>query len=207
MNDRTQSEIAAALRIPSHFAGRYISLELLTDLHRDELRIAADDERIWQNTIVAAHGCRFDGWFEEIQRQIASGRQLPFAVRSVNTGRIVGSTSYLDPNPRHRRIEIGSTWYTPQCWGSQVNPECKLLLLTHAFETINLNRVAFCTDVLNARSQAAIEKLGAVKEGIMHSHMIVHGGRVRDSVLYSIVSRDWPRLKMVLETRLSNDRA
>jgi RimJ/RimL family protein N-acetyltransferase len=110
------------LRIPARFAGRYICLEPLTDRHREELRIAANDERIWQNTIVAAHGGRFDDWFEEIQRQITSGRQLPFAVRSVNTGIIVGSTSYLDPNLRHRRIEIGSTWYTPQCWGFSSQP-------------------------------------------------------------------------------------
>ncbi|HUD46759.1 MAG TPA: GNAT family protein [Candidatus Baltobacteraceae bacterium] len=203
MFDERQSEIAAALRIPSRLVGRYICLEPLKDRHREELRIAADDERIWQHTIGAAHGNRFDDWFEEIKRQITSGRQLPFAVRSVQSGKLVGSTSYFDPNPRHQRIEIGSTWYAPQWWGSQVNPECKLLLLAHAFEILKLNRVSFCTDVLNARSQAAIEKLGASREGIMRCHMVVQGGRVRDSVLYSIISSDWPRLKKGIEKRLA----
>ena len=104
---------------------------------------------------------------------------------------------------QHRRVEIGSTWYTPEVWRTQVNPECKLLLLAHAFDVLGVNRVSLCTDVRNSRSQAAIEKLGAVKEGIMRSHMITQGGRIRDSVLYSIVSDDWPQVKARLIARLA----
>jgi RimJ/RimL family protein N-acetyltransferase len=135
--------------------------------------------------------------------QRSSGRQFPFAVRRLADQAVVGSTSYLDAVPRHRRVEIGSTWYTPDVWGTQVNPECKLLLLAHAFEVLGMNRVALCTDALNARSQAAIEKLGAVKEGVLRSHMVTQGGRVRDSVLYSIVLGDWPGMKARLLARLS----
>jgi len=87
-------------------------------------------------------------------------------------------------------------------WRTAVNPECKLLLLAHAFDVLGLNRVSLCTDVRNARSQAAIEKLGAVKEGVLRAHMITQGGRVRDSVMYSIVRDDWPRVKERLTARL-----
>jgi RimJ/RimL family protein N-acetyltransferase len=103
-------------------------------------------------------------------------------------GACVGSTSYFDIAPLHRRIEIGATWYHPDTWGTTVNPECKLLLLTHAFEALAMQRVAFVTDVLNQRSQAAIAKLGATREGVLRSHMLSQGGRMRDSVLFSIIA-------------------
>jgi RimJ/RimL family protein N-acetyltransferase len=100
-------------------------------------------------------------------------------------------------------VEISSTWYTPDVWGTQINPECKLLLLAHAFDVLGMNRVALCTDVRNARSQAAIEKLGAVREGTLRSHMVTQGDRVRDSVLYSIVLEDSPEVKARLTARLA----
>jgi RimJ/RimL family protein N-acetyltransferase len=100
-------------------------------------------------------------------------------------------------------VEIGSTWYTPDVWGTRVNPECKLLLLAHAFDALGMNRVSLCTDARNARSQAAIEKLGAVKEGVLRSHMVTQGGRIRDSVLYSIVIEEWPEVKARLAARLA----
>ncbi len=118
---------------------------------------------------------------------------------------LVGSTSYLDVVLRHRRVEIGSTWYVPEVWNTFVNTECKLLLLTHAFEVLGMNRVAFCTDVRNERSQAAIAKLGAVREGVLRSHMITQGGRIRDSVLFSITASDWPQVKENLTLRLTTN--
>jgi RimJ/RimL family protein N-acetyltransferase len=180
-----------------------VQLELLGDQHREALRAAADDELIWIHTLVDARGAEFDRWFEDTLSHRAAGRQLPFAVRRLTDQAVVGSTSYLDPVLQHRRVEIGSTWYTPEVWRTQVNPECKLLLLAHAFDVLGVNRVSLCTDVRNSRSQAAIEKLGAVKEGIMRSHMITQGGRIRDSVLYSIVSDDWPQVKARLIARLA----
>jgi RimJ/RimL family protein N-acetyltransferase len=183
--------------------GRWVQLEPLDDRHRDALRAAADDERIWVHTLVVARGPAFDRWFDDALAHRSAGRQFPFAVRRLADQAVVGSTSYLDPELRHRRVEIGSTWYRPDAWGTQVNPECKLLLLAHAFDGLGMNRVALCTDARNTRSQAAIEKLGAVREGVLRSHMVTQGGRIRDSVLYSIVIGDWPEVKARLTARLA----
>jgi RimJ/RimL family protein N-acetyltransferase len=183
--------------------GRWVRLEPLAEAHFPGLRAAADDDRIWADTITAARGTGFDTWFADALAQRASGRRYPFAVRTLADDALVGSSSYLDYEPRHRRVEIGSTWYAPAAWGTRVNPECKLLLLSHAFDTLGLNRVALCTDARNVHSQAAIERLGAVREGVLRSHMVVQGGRVRDSVTYSILVAEWPRVKAGLLARLS----
>jgi RimJ/RimL family protein N-acetyltransferase len=183
--------------------GRWVRLEPLAEWHRDGLRAAADDDRIWEHTIGAARGPEFDRWFDNALAEQATGERVPFAVVRLADGALIGSTGYLDPVPRHRRVEIGSTWYVPAAWGTAVNPECKLLLLAHAFEALGMNRVSLCTDVRNLRSQAAIEKLGAVKEGVMRAHMVTRGGRVRDSVLYGIVAGDLPRVRAGLEARLA----
>ena len=184
--------------------GRWVQLETLGAEHREPLRAAADDERIWAHTLTVARGLEFDRWFEDALASRSAGRQVPFAVRRRDDQAVLGSTSYLDPVPRHRRVEIGSTWYVPAVWGTRVNPECKLLLLAHAFDVLGMNRVSLCTDVRNTRSQAAIEKLGAVKEGVLRAHMITQGDRIRDSVLYSIVRADWPEVKARLSARLAD---
>jgi RimJ/RimL family protein N-acetyltransferase len=188
---------------PVTLTGRWVQLEPLGESHREALRAAADDERIWVHTLMVARGPEFDRWFEYVLESRSSGRQFPFAVRRLADQSVVGSTSYLDVEPRHRRVEIGSTWYSPDVWGTQVNPECKFLLLAHAFEVQKMNRVSLCTDARNLHSQAAIEKLGAVKEGILRAHMITQGERVRDTVLYSIVIDDWPQVKARLTARLA----
>jgi RimJ/RimL family protein N-acetyltransferase len=182
--------------------GRWVQLEPLGERHRDALRAAAADERIWVHTLVVARGPEFDRWFDDALAQRSAGRQFPFAVRRLDDQAVLGSTSYLDPVPRHRRVEVGSTWYAPAVWGTRVNPECKLLLLGHAFDGLGMNRVSLCTDARNTRSQAAIEKLGAVKEGVLRAHMVTQGGRVRDSVLYSIVRDEWPAVRDRLSARL-----
>src|SRR5688572_16958379 len=125
-------------------SGRWVRLEPLREEHREGLRVAADDERIWAHTTAVARGPGFDRWFDDALDGRSAGERYPFAVRRVD-GTLIGSTSYLDPVPRHRRVEIGATWYVPAAWGTWVNPECKLLLLAHAFETMGMNRVAFCT--------------------------------------------------------------
>lgn len=182
--------------------GRWVRLEPLAEEHREVLRAAADDPRIWRHTLVDARGPGFDSWFDQAMVQHVAGRQVPFAVRRISDQTLIGSSSYLDFMPHHRRLEIGSTWYIPAEWGTRVNPECKLLLLTHAFEILGMNRVALCTDLLNTRSQAAIEKLGATKEGVLRAHMITQGGRIRDTVTYAIVVGDWPEVKTRLTARL-----
>jgi RimJ/RimL family protein N-acetyltransferase len=144
----------------------------------------------------------FDPWFSATLAEAAAGRLAPFAVQRRSDSAYIGCTCYLDIVPRHRRLEIGGTWYHPESWGTPVNPECKLLLMTHAFEVLGVQRVAFVTDVLNARSQAAIAKLGAVREGVLRSHMVAQGGRIRDSAIFSILAAEWPQVKRGLERRL-----
>ena len=127
----------------------------------------------------------------------------PFAVVRRSDNAVIGSTRYLNITPADRRLEIGSTWYVVGAWGTAVNPECKLLLLSHAFETLGANRVELRTDRLNERSQAAILKLGAIREGVLRRHMKVHGGRMRDTVVFAIISPEWPRVKARLRARLN----
>jgi N-acetyltransferase len=184
--------------------GRHVRLEPLAEAHREPLRLAADDERVWRRTITVARGPGFDEWFGDAVAQHAAGARVPFAVRRLADDALVGSTSYLDAVLKHRWVEIGSTWYRPECWGTAVNPECKLLLLAHAFDVLGVNRVAFITDRLKERSQAAIARLGAVREGVLRAHMVVQGGRVRDSVMFSITSDEWPAVRERLTARLAD---
>jgi len=183
--------------------GRWVQLEPLAEEHREGLRVAANDDRIWEHMTAGACGSEFDRFFDDIFVQQRAGKRVPFAVRLLASGELIGSTSYLDPVPLHKRVEIGATWYRPDMWASVVNPECKLLLLAHAFDTLGFNRVQLVTDLRNTRSQAAIAKLGATREGVLRSHMITRGGRVRDSVLFAIVAMDWPQVKERLMTRLA----
>jgi RimJ/RimL family protein N-acetyltransferase len=190
------------IEVPA-LTGRYVRLEPLEEAHREPLRAAADDERIWRHMLTVGRGPGFDTWFAEAFARKAIGSRVPFAVRRLADGAIVGSTSYLDPALPHRRVEIGSTWYRPNCWGTAINPECKLLLLAHTFDVLGMNRVQFITDRLNERSQAAIARLGAVREGVLRSHMVAEGGRTRDSVMFSITSNEWPAVRELLTTRLT----
>jgi RimJ/RimL family protein N-acetyltransferase len=188
------------LDVPT-LAGRHVRLEPLAEPHREPLRPAAEDPRIWENMLIDGSGAGFDLWFDATLADRTSGAKFPFAVRLAG-GSLVGSTSYIDFHPKHKRVEIGATWYHPSAWATAVNPECKLLLLTHAFEVLGVNRVSLVTDARNARSQAAIAKLGADREGVLRSHMVTRGGRVRDSVVFGIVAADWPRVKAGLRARV-----
>jgi RimJ/RimL family protein N-acetyltransferase len=114
----------------------------------------------------------------------------------------LGSTRYFHVALEHRRLEIGHTWYLPRLWGGRVNPACKLLLMTHAFEALAMNRVEFRTDGRNRRSQAALRRLGAIEEGVLRRHMIVQHGHVRDTVQFAVTDQDWPAVKNGLEARL-----
>jgi RimJ/RimL family protein N-acetyltransferase len=184
--------------------GRWVRLEPLAADHRNGLRAAADDDRIWEHMIGVARGPEFDTWFENSLAEAAAGKRVPFAVRVLTSGELVGHTAYLDPVPMHRRVEIGSTWYRPDVWQTVVNPECKFLLLAHAFDTLGLNRVSLVTDLRNERSQAAIAKLGAVREGVLRAHMITRDDRVRDSVIFGITAGEWPKVKARLTARLDD---
>jgi RimJ/RimL family protein N-acetyltransferase len=190
--------------VPAVMTGRHVRLELLSEEHRDGLRKAADDDRIWEHMPVPPAGPDFDAFFDDALAQQAAGRRIPFAVRRAD-GQLVGGTSYIDPHPQHRRVEIGWTWYRPDVWGTAVNPECKLMLLAHALDVLGLNRVQLVTDLRNLRSQAAIAKLGAVREGVLRAHMVTRGGRVRDSVVFSITAAEWPQVKERLTARVGGE--
>ena len=142
-------------------------------------------------------GCFVDAadtrqWIDEALSQ--SGR-LPFAIIEKAKGRVAGSTSYLNIRPEHRSLEVGWTWLGQDFQRSFVNTEAKLLLLGHAFERLGCIRVEFKTDLRNERSQRALERIGAVREGVMRKHMIVQQGYHRDSVYYSITDEEWPQVK------------
>ena len=133
--------------------------------------------------------------------ELEAGIQIPYAVRWLHDGAIVGTTSYLNIRPRHRAVEIGATFYRPHLRGGPANPECKLLLLGHAFDS-GAHRVELVTDARNHRSQAAIAKLGAVREGTLRKHKITWTGHVRDTVVFSITDEEWPAVRGGLEARL-----
>jgi RimJ/RimL family protein N-acetyltransferase len=119
-------------------------------------------------------------------------RQVSFVVITLSDNKIVGSTRFYEINPEHKKLALGFTWYLPEVWGSLVNPECKLLLLQYAFEVLQVNRVEFFIDSRNARSRAAVKKLGATEEGILRQHIILEDGFIRDTILYSILKSEWP---------------
>ncbi|MFZ4496590.1 MAG: GNAT family N-acetyltransferase [Candidatus Nanopelagicales bacterium] len=132
------------------------------------------------------------------------GGRWPWVVRQ--GGAVVGTTSYLEVSPVDARLEIGFTLYTPAVWGTAVNPECKLLLMTWAFEASGMGRVQLKTDIRNVRSQEAIARLGAAKEGVLRQYQRRQDGSVRDTVMFSVVADEWPAVKAGLLERLENSK-
>ncbi len=184
--------------------GTRVRLEPLTAAHAAALLVAAADGELWNLTVtVVPSRASIDDYLASAFRAQAAGRELPFVIRDRATDRIVGTTRYRAIELGHRRIEIGSTWLAASAQRTAINTEAKLLLLTHAFEALGCNRVELVTDVLNTRSRAAIERLGAKQEGILRSHMVMPGGRIRDSVYYSIIAGEWPTVKVQLSARLA----
>jgi RimJ/RimL family protein N-acetyltransferase len=181
--------------------GRFVRLEPLEERHRELVRPAAQHPEIFTVT-TSALGPLYDPYIDNALRRSAGGHEMAFVVWHKAHGRPVGMTRYLNIEPAHRKLEIGSTWYEPSVWAGAVNPECKLLLMRHAFETLKFHRVEYKTDVRNGRSRAAILKLGARQEGILRKHMIMADGHVRDSVYFSVIDEEWPAVKAGLERRL-----
>jgi RimJ/RimL family protein N-acetyltransferase len=142
-------------------------------------------------------------YVESALGEAEAGRAFPFATVERSSGRVVGSTRFGVMDPGNRRVEIGWTWLARPWQRSAVNTEAKFLMLRHAFEVRGCIRVELKTDVLNQRSRTAIRRLGAVEEGVLRHHVIVEGGRIRDTVYYSILAGEWPGVKQGLETRLS----
>ncbi|MEH7441463.1 GNAT family protein [Bacillus sp. JJ1122] len=127
------------------------------------------------------------------------GIQMPFVVVDKESGKMIGSSRYLDLSRSHKSLEIGWTWYHPDYWRTRVNTETKFLMLQYAFEEMDMNRVQFCTDLRNIRSQTAISRLGAKKEGVLRKHRVIADGYVRDTVVFSIIKEEWPLVKSKLQ--------
>lgn len=181
---------------PVTLEGRFVRLEPLGEHHLPLLAPVASDPELWTLTREdASTPAELAAYVDRALKAQAEGTALPFAIIERATGRAVGSTRFGNYERADRRIEIGWTWVGRQWQRTVVNSEAKLLLLTHAFETLGLRRVELKTDVLNERSRRAILRLGATQEGIFREHMVTMRGRVRDSVWFSILAREWDGVK------------
>ena len=191
--------------------GSLIILEPLEPRHEEGLFEAARDSRIWQYLPFAAGGTHYPGetpaafnsWFGAALAASKRGEEAAFATLDAGSGVPIGSTRYLALRPAHRGLEIGWTWLTPSSWRTGANVEAKLLMLRHAFGSLGCVRVEFKTDARNERSRAALSALPARFEGVFRKHMILPGGRYRDSAYYSIVDDEWPEVRTNLERRLA----
>ena len=183
--------------------GRHVTLRPLVPEDRDAIVAAAGDGKLWELFYTAVPGPEtIDAWMERAFRERDWGRALPFAVTAPD-GRVIGSTRFMRMNPAHRRLEIGTTFYARSVQRTAVNTEAKLLLLGQAFEAMDCVCVQFRTDWFNHASQRAIERLGAKRDGVLRSHTIMADGRVRDTVVYSILAHEWPGVKTNLASRLA----
>jgi len=184
-----------------------IRLEPLAAGHEPALAAAAADGRLWElwYTAVPAPD-RTHAYIAAALDGQREGTMLPWAVRDVATGDILGSTRYHDIVPAIDRVEIGYTWYRQSRQRTGLNTTCKLLLLGHAFDTLGCKVVGLRTDNFNFRSQRAIEALGAKKDGVLRHHAMRRDGSVRDSVMYSILAAEWPDVRRHLELRLARHR-
>ena len=189
---------------PRTLTGRFIALEPLEARHLHDLRAAAgSDPQNFVHVPPGGNPTDFAAWLGNVQRAIARGDRMTFAVRRATDGAIVGCTSYHEILPQDARVEIGGTWYIRDAQGGPINPEAKLLLLANAFDA-GYNCVFLKTDSRNARSRAAITKLGAKFDGILRGHLWREdAGYFRDTAYFSILASEWPDVKAGLERRLA----
>ena len=188
---------------PITLTGSHIRLEPLTRGHLPDLFAAGgNDDAVWQWQ-GGPTPCTEEELGEKLDKLLADDSFVAFAVVLLATGRAVGWTTYLDISTADERLEIGWTWYGSAYWRSPVNTEAKLLLLTHAFEDLGMGRVQWKTDHLNQRSQNAIARLGAQREGVLRRHRLRPDGTFRDSVYFSMLKDEWPPAKQRLTERLA----
>jgi RimJ/RimL family protein N-acetyltransferase len=193
---------------PTVLEGRGLRLEPLAEAHHDALVAAASDGRLWElwyTAVAAPEGMR--DYIASALKGQRDGHMMPWVVRDMPSGTVIGSTRYHDIVPAIDRVEIGYTWYAQSRQRTHVNTTCKLLLLTHAFEALGCKVVGLRTDNFNFRSQRAIEGLGAKKDGVIRHHAARRDGTVRDSVMYSILLAEWRDVKRHLELRLERHAA
>lgn len=184
---------------PVELSGRGIRLVPLALAHEDGLRAAAADGELWRLRVTSVpEPEQTRAYIETALSMREAGNRIAFAVLDDTSGQVLGCTSYHDIVPAVRRVEIGYTWYAARCQRTHVNTTCKLLLLTHAFETLHCNVVGWRTDNFNFASQRAIERLGAKKDGVIRGHALRRDGTIRDTVMYSLHSGEWPEVKAQL---------
>ncbi|WP_369045247.1 GNAT family N-acetyltransferase [Sinomonas sp. P10A9] len=188
---------------PVTLSGRLVTLEPLSSDHCAALEDAVRDGELWKLWYTSVP--RPEDMAAEIERRLAlmeAGSMLPFATRRVSDGRIIGMTTYMNVDAANRRVEIGSTWNATSAQGTGTNPESKLLLLRHAFETLDCIAVEFRTHWMNRQSRAAIERLGAKQDGVLRSHQLMPDGSLRDTVVYSLIASEWHMVRNGLDQRL-----
>ena len=189
---------------PVILEGEHVWLEPISMSHFDDLSKVAFDEDLWKWTLgKISNEQDLKNYIAEASEGNKNGIYLAFATIDKKSGRAVGSTRFGSLAPEYRRAEIGWTWIGRDFQRTSVNTEAKYLMLKHAFETWNCLRVYLQTDLLNERSQNAIARLGAIREGVMRKDKITSEGRVRDSVMFSILDDEWAKVKENLETKLS----
>ena len=190
---------------PVVLTGKYVRLEPMTEDHIPALAAIGVGQTFWDFMLYGNINSVGDmrNWVRDILSRADKGTDLPFTAVHLASGRVAGATRYLNIMPHDRGLEIGGTWYGSEFQRTAVNTECKYLLLSHAFEVLQCIRVQLKTDLRNERSQKAIERIGAVKEGVLRNHMILPDGRYRHSVFYSILDSEWPQNKLRLEEMLS----
>lgn len=187
---------------PVTLEGEHLRLEPLAASHAQGLREAVADgglDALWFTVVPDA--AAMPGWIDDALVQQAAGRALPFAVRRLRDGRLVGSTRYMNVEPVQRRLEIGTTWYAASVQRSALNTECKRLLLGHAFEALGCLAVEFRTHWFNHRSREAIARLGAKQDGVLRNHQRLPDGSLRDTVVFSIIDIEWAAVKRHLGVR------
>ncbi len=191
---------------PVDLRGRHAALVPLTQDHAADLTEAAADgelHRLWYTTVPAPEDVP-----AEIDRRnalLAQGSMMPFAILDANA-KAVGMTTYMNIDHANRRLEIGSTWYRKAVQRGPINTECKFLLLSHAFETLDAIAVEFRTHFVNHQSRRAIERLGAKLDGVLRAHMIMPNGSLRDTVVYSIIASEWPTVRANLVWQMEKPR-
>ncbi len=193
---------------PVTLSGRGIELVPLALEHEAGLRAAAADGELWKLRITSVpEPEQTRAYIEDALKAREAGHRFAFAVRDAATGTVLGSSSYHDILPAVKRVEIGYTWYAARCQRTHVNTTCKLLLLTHAFDTLGCHVVGWRTDNFNFASQRAIERLGAKKDGVIRGHALRRDGTIRDTVMYSLRSGEWPEVKAQLLYLLEKPRS
>lgn len=193
---------------PVALTANQLVLEPLALSHEDGLRAAAADGELWSIRVTSVPKPEETRkYIEDALTMREAGSRFAFAVIEASTGKVLGSTSYHDILPAVKRVEIGYTWYGKSHQRSHVNSTCKLLMMQHAFETLGCNVVGWRTDNFNFASQAAIERLGARKDGIIRGHAMRRDGTIRDTVMYSMRSGEWPEAKAQLLYSLNKPRS